>query len=131
VVMALMAVLAAIAVPVALSAQREAREAKLLAELHTIRSAVARYVADCGGFPDKLDDLVALTPPRNCRDVATGKKMRIDPVDFQGPYVYTPDEKFPKDPITRKREWSYDKRTGHVKSASKDTAMDGTLYKDW
>ena len=131
VVMAVLTVLAAIAIPVALSSQREAREAKLLAELRTIRSAVGRFVADCGGYPDKLKDLVAVTPPRNCRDVESGRKMRIDPSDFRGPYIYTPDEKFPRDPVTRKREWSYSKRTGKVRSRAKGTALDGTRYRDW
>jgi len=130
-VMALLSVLAAIAIPVALSSQREAREAKLRAELHTIRSAINRFIVDCGGYPEKLEHLVLVTPPRNCRDVETGRKIRIDPADFQGPYIYTPDEKFPKDPVTRKREWSYGGRKRHVRSTAKGTALDGTLYKDW
>jgi len=131
VVMAIVMVMAAIAIPVALSAQREAREAKLVGNLREIRSAIGRFAADCGGYPRRLEDLVVSEPPGFCHSTEDGRRMDIDRADFRGPYLYTPDEKFPKDPITRKRVWSYKKKTGEVRSCAAGSALDGTRYKDW
>ncbi|MGD8239211.1 MAG: type II secretion system protein [Armatimonadota bacterium] len=130
VVMAVIIVLAAIAIPVAMSAQREANEAKLLAELRQIRQAINRFVADCGGYPDRLEDLVTSQPPRRCRSVESGRRMPIDPVDFRGPYIWTPDEEFPRDPITRRRQWSYNRRSGEVSSRARGETLDGIRYRD-
>ncbi len=130
VVMAIIIILAAIAIPVAMSAQRDANEAKLLANLRVIRGALSRFGADCGGHPRRLEDLVTSDPPQDCYSLEDGSRMRIDPADFRGPYLYTPDERFPKDPITKKRVWSYDRRTGKVTSRALGEMLDGTPYRD-
>ena len=131
IVMAVIIILAAIAIPIGLNAQREAKEAKLRAELRELRNAINRFVAECGGYPEKLEDLMADDPPRACRSLEDGSRMPINPRDFRGPYLYTPDEQFPKDPITGKQLWSYNRRTGHVSSRAPGAAVDGTLYGDW
>jgi type II secretory pathway pseudopilin PulG len=128
--MTVIIILAAIAIPVAMSAQREAREAKLIANLNVIRGAINRFVADCGGYPLQLEDLVTSEPPRRCYSVEDGRRLRIDPADFHGPYLYTPDQGFPRDPITRSRVWGYTARTGQVRSLAQGRTLDGVRYRD-
>ena len=130
-VMAIIVVLATIAIPIGLSAHREANETKLRAELRQLRNAISRFVADCGGYPEELPDLMVDAPPQSCRSVENGSRMRIDPADFRGPYLITPDDAFPRDPITGERLWWYKRRTGQVRSHSPDMALDGTRYSDW
>jgi general secretion pathway protein G len=58
VVMAVMLVLAAIAVPSYLASIRKAKEAVLKEDLHTMRVAIDSYTADKQKAPQSLDDLV-------------------------------------------------------------------------
>ena len=58
VVMAIMAVLMAIAVPSFISAIRSAKEAALREDLHTMRDAIEQYTEDKEAAPQSLDDLV-------------------------------------------------------------------------
>lgn len=58
VVMAIIAVLMAVAVPSFISAIRSAREAALREDLHTMRDAIEQYTEDKEAAPQSLDDLV-------------------------------------------------------------------------
>jgi general secretion pathway protein G len=58
VVMAIIAVLMAVAVPSFVSAIRSAREAALREDLHTMRDAIEQYTEDKEAAPQSLDDLV-------------------------------------------------------------------------
>jgi general secretion pathway protein G len=58
VVMAIIAVLMAVAVPSFVSALRSAREAALRQDLHTMRDAIEQYTEDKEAAPQSLDDLV-------------------------------------------------------------------------
>ena len=58
VVMAIIAVLMAVAVPSFISAIRSAKEAALREDLHTIRDAIEQYTEDKEAAPQSLDDLV-------------------------------------------------------------------------
>ena len=59
-VMVVIVILAAIAVPIALNAQVEARETKLRGTLRELRTAIAAFTADCGGFPHAIEHLPTL-----------------------------------------------------------------------
>ena len=58
VVMAIMAVLMAVAIPSFISAIRSAKEAALREDLHTMRDAIEQYTEDKEAAPQSLDDLV-------------------------------------------------------------------------
>jgi general secretion pathway protein G len=58
IVMAIIMILAAVAVPSYISAVRAAREAVLREDLHVLRSAIDSYTADKQKAPQTLDDLV-------------------------------------------------------------------------
>jgi general secretion pathway protein G len=58
IVMTIVGILAAIAVPNYQWALIRAREAVLQENLYGIRSAIDQYFADQGSYPDKLDDLI-------------------------------------------------------------------------
>lgn len=58
IVMAIIGVLVTVAIPSYLGAVRQAREAVLKEDLHTLRSAIDSYTADKQKAPQSLDDLV-------------------------------------------------------------------------
>ncbi|MGO8720749.1 MAG: type II secretion system protein [Acidobacteriaceae bacterium] len=58
VVMLIISILLAIAVPSYISAIRSAREAALREDLHTMRNAIEQYTEDKEAAPQSLDDLV-------------------------------------------------------------------------
>jgi general secretion pathway protein G len=58
IVMAIIGVLAAVAIPSYLGAVRQAREAVLKEDLHVMRSAIDSYTADKQKAPQSLEDLV-------------------------------------------------------------------------
>lgn len=58
IVMAIIGVLLTVAIPSYLGAVRQAREAVLREDLHTMRSAIDSYTADKQKAPTSLDDLV-------------------------------------------------------------------------
>ena len=59
IVMAIIGVLLTVAIPSYLGAVRQAREAVLKEDLHTMRSAIDSYTADKQKAPQSLDDLVS------------------------------------------------------------------------
>ncbi len=116
IVMAVILILTAIAIPAYKATVRNAREAVLKEDLHTIRAAIDSYTADKQKAPQSLDDLV------------------------QDGYL----REIPIDPMTQSKEtWSTD--TGDtlhsldqtdpgiddVHSGSQDTGSDGQSYSTW
>jgi general secretion pathway protein G len=121
VVMTIIGILAAIAVPALRDSPQRAREAALREDLFTIRSVLDQYHGDKGVFPPDLATLV------------TDGYLR----------------KIPADPMTKSAEtWvlAYEEVTPEetsastepttpgitdVHSGSAEKALDGTQYKDW
>ena len=116
VVMAVMLILAAIAVPSYLSSVKKAKEAVLKEDLHTLRSAIDSYTADKAKAPQSLDDLV------------------------QAGYLKT----IPKDPITSRTDTWITGQSGSlttidetdpgiddVHSGAQETSSEGTSYSTW
>ena len=136
-VTALIAILAAVAVPTARFTMKREREAELRLDLRLMRNAIDAYkqLADQGmiqveigteGYPKTLDDLV-----KGVSIVGQLTKRKFL-------------RRIPIDPMTGKAEWglrSYqddmdaDSWGGQdvydVYSLSNGTALDGTKYKDW
>lgn len=116
IVMVIIGLLAAIAVPAFVSNVRSAKEAVLREDLHTIRTAIDSYTVDKQKGPQALDDLV------------------------QAGYL----REIPIDPITHRRDtWvpvqdqnvnsvdQTDPGIGDVHSGAQQSASDGTSYSTW
>ncbi|HEV7857292.1 MAG TPA: prepilin-type N-terminal cleavage/methylation domain-containing protein [Pyrinomonadaceae bacterium] len=114
IVISIIIILAAIALPQYQKAVLHAREATLRDDLFQMRKLMDQYAADKGQLPQSADDLV------------TAGYMREIPVD----------------PFTRERDWNF--TTGDdpnssegkqgltdVHSSSSDTSSEGTPYSDW
>ena len=116
IVMMIIGVLAAIAVPSYLASVKKAKEAVLKEDLHTMRTALDSYTVDKAKAPQSLEDLV------------------------QAGYL----KAIPKDPITARTDtWitsqsdtltSIDETQpgiDDVHSGAQETSSDGTAYSQW
>lgn len=118
VVMAVLGILAAVAVPQLLKTPIRAREAALKENLFTFRSMIDQYYADKGNYPDSLETLVTDGYIR---------KVPVDPFTkssetWQLTYAEADDE-----------EGAEEAAPGivDVHSGSTETALDGTAYSSW
>jgi general secretion pathway protein G len=120
VVMTIIGILAAIAVPALRDSPQRAREATLKEDLFTMRSVIDQYHGDKGVFPPDLATLVADGYLR---------KIPVDPMTKSAEtWVLTaeeipPDEQTASEPATP--------GITDIHSGSEDTALDGTLYSEW
>jgi general secretion pathway protein G len=116
IVMAIIGILSAIAIPSFVRSVQRAKEAALKEDLHTMRSAIDSYTVDKQQAPQSLDDLV------------------------QAGYMKT----IPKDPMTNRNDtWitsESDTMTDinetqggidDVHSGSQDVSTEGTSYNTW
>jgi general secretion pathway protein G len=114
IVLFIIVILAAVALPQYQKSVLKARETVLKDNLHTMRRMLDQYTADKGKLPQSLDDLV------------TEKYLREIPID----------------PMTENNEWdveigedinSVEGEQGiiNVRSKSTDTATDGRAYNEW
>ena len=114
IVISIIIILAAIALPQYQKTIMHTRETVLREDLFKMRSLIDQFAADKGRLPQSLDDLV------------TEGYMREVPVD----------------PMTNQKDWaptmgedpnSSDGGEGltDVHSNSEDTALDGTSYREW
>src|SRR5215469_13236458 len=135
VTVAILAILAAAAVPLARFKVKREKERELRYDLWTMRDAIDKYkdAADRGAFQTKVDS--QNYPP----DLET----LVNGVDVQGKKVKFL-RRIPVDPMTGKTEWGLrsmqddptsDSFGGQsvfdVYSKSQGTALDGTKYSDW
>jgi general secretion pathway protein G len=126
IVIVVIAILALIVIPRLLGAGRKAKEATLRGDLHQLRNAIQQFEADCGDYPANIDQLQTVPSGGN-----GGTGIALDVAGWQGPYLRTPDGGLPKDPFTTAADWEYTGATGHVRSASTLTAINGEAYNTW
>ena len=121
VVMTIIGILAAIAVPALRDSPRRAAEAALRADLFTFRSVLDQYKGDKGNYPPDLESLI--------RD-GYMRKIPIDPVTKAQDWVLTMEEEATEPDDLNQVE---PPKPGiiDVHSASKAKALDGTNYSDW
>jgi general secretion pathway protein G len=119
VVMTIIGILAAIAVPALKDSPQRAREAALRGDLFTFRSVIDQYKGDKGKYPPDLATLVKEGYMR---------KIPFDPMTKAPDWVLTMEEEPPEpdNPDELPEPGIID-----VHSASKDKALDGTLYSEW
>lgn len=111
VAMAIIALLLSIVAPRYFNSVSKAEEAVLKEDLSLMRSALDKYRADTGKYPDTLDDLV------------NKKYLRKLPVD---PITKRSDSWVPVPPTSDEQGAVYDIRSGAL-----GKARDGTLYGEW
>jgi general secretion pathway protein G len=120
VVVAIIGILAAIAVPAMRTAPQRAREAALREDLFTLRSCVDQFHADRGRYPASLDELVSLGYLRS---------MPFDPITrSKDTWV----------PVLEEATEGQDERQQEaglgiidIHSGSDQAALDGTKYAEW
>jgi general secretion pathway protein G len=135
VTVAILAILAAAAVPVARFQVKRARERELRYDLWQMRDAIDHYkdAADKGAFQTKLD---SQNYPPDLETLVKGVDVQTKKVRFL--------RRIPMDPMTGQAEWGLrsmqddpksDSWGGQsvfdVYSKSTGTALDGTKYSDW
>lgn len=86
IVIIIIAVLAAIAIPKFANSSGRSKEAALKADLRMYRNAIDLFKTDTGVYPASLDDLAATTAPANGKDTA-GTTKAITAADWKGPYI--------------------------------------------
>jgi general secretion pathway protein G len=86
IVIIIIAVLAAIAIPKFADSSKRSKEAALRADLKLYRNAIELFKADTGAYPALLSDLAATTAPAAGVD-STGTAKTITQADWKGPYL--------------------------------------------
>ena len=135
VTVAILAILASAAVPIARFKIKREKERELRYDLWTMRDAIDKYkdAADRGAFQTKVDS----------QNYPPDMETLVNGVDVQGKKVRFL-RHIPVDPMTGKTEWGLrsmqddptsDSYGGQsvfdVYSKSQGTALDGTKYSDW
>ena len=116
IVVAIIGILAAIAMPALIHVPDKAKEAVLRTDLHTFRDVLDQYYADKGKYPESLQTLVSES------------YLRAIPKD---PFTNSPDSwqtemADPEPGSTSAATGIYDVKSGHD-----GTALDGSRYADW
>ncbi len=120
VVMAIIGILAAIAVPAMKDAPQRAREAALKEDLFTLRSCLDQFHADRGRDPTSLDEMVGMGYIRG---------IPVDPVTRSKDTWVVVYEEAAADQDQRQAEAG--PGVIDVHSGSDQTALDGTKYSEW
>jgi general secretion pathway protein G len=121
VVMTIIGILAAIAVPALRDSPKRAREATLRGDLFTFRSVIDQYKGDKGNYPPDLETLI--------KD-GYMRKIPLDPMTKAADWVLTFEEEAtePDDPTFTETAVP---GVIDVHSASPEIGLDGTAYSEW
>ena len=123
VVMTIVGILAAIAVPALRDSPQRAREAALREDLYAFRSVIDQYHGDKGNYPADLQTLITDGYLR---------KVPLDPMTKSAESWVLTYEEIPQDQ-QQSAPADQPQQPGiiYVHSGSPAKALDGTLYKDW
>ena len=122
VVMTIVGILAAIAVPALRDSPQRAREAALREDLFSMRSVIDSYHGDKGNYPA---DLQALVTDGYLR------KIPLDPMTKSADTWALAYEELAADAQAPSSDQPLQPGVIDVHSGSPNKALDGTLYKDW
>jgi prepilin-type N-terminal cleavage/methylation domain-containing protein len=123
VVMTIIGILAAIAIPALRDSPQRAREAALKEDLFTMRSTIDQFHGDKGYYPPDLATLVS-----------TGylRQIPLDPMTkSRDTWVVAYEELEPASEGAAPPEESPNPGVVDIHSGATGKALDGTLYKDW
>ncbi len=121
VVIAIIGILAAIAVPAMQTAPKRARESALREDLFTLRSCLDQFHADRDRYPSSIDELVSLGYLRS---------VPVDPVTRSKDTWVPAYEEVASDQQDERQQTS-GPGIIDIHSGSAETALDGTKYADW
>jgi general secretion pathway protein G len=116
IVMVVIGLLAAIAIPAYTSNIRNAKEAVLKEDLHTMRQAIDSYTVDKAKAPQSLDDLVQ------------AGYLKAMPVD---PFTHRSDTWLPVQSDSMSTMDQTESGIDDVHSGAQQTASDGSSYNTW
>jgi general secretion pathway protein G len=116
IVMAIIAILVSISVPIYANMIRRAKEAVLREDLHTLRTAIDSYTVDKEKAPESLDDLV---------QAGYLKAVPVDPMT-QSSETWITGESDTMTDIDETQSGMND-----VHSGSQDISSEGTSYNTW
>ena len=116
IVMVVIGILAAIAIPAYVSSVRAAKEAVLREDLHVMRAAIDSYTVDKAKAPESLDDLVQ------------SGYLKVMPKD---PFTNRTDTWIPAQSDTLSSIDQTQPGIDDVHSGAQMTASDGTSYNTW
>ena len=122
VVMTIIGILAAIAVPALRDSPQRAREATLKEDLFTMRSVIDQYHGDKGSYPPDLATLVTAGYIR---------KVPIDPMTKSADTWVAVMEEAPAADSSAPSDAPTTPGIVDIHSGSTGKSLDGTLYKDW
>lgn len=127
IVMAIIGVLAAVAVPLLKNAPRRAQEAALKQNLRVMRDAIEQHRADKGHYPPSLQSLVVEEYLR---------AIPLDPITRSNTTWVEVLAEFPA--LSEEEPWAEtdlspfgDPGVEDVYSGSEENALDGSAYADW
>jgi general secretion pathway protein G len=123
VVMTIIGILAAIAVPALRDSPQRAREATLREDLFTFRTVIDQYHGDKGSYPADLQTLVAAGYIRKIPVDPMTKSADTWVLAFEEPSTEANTSAPPDQPTTL--------GIVDIHSGSPGKALDGTLYADW
>lgn len=116
IVMVIIGILAAIAVPMYVQSVRHAREAVLREDLRTLRSAIDSYTVDKQKAPQTLDDLV---------EAGYVKALPVDP------FTHRSDTWVPGQDDTLQTLDQTEPGINDVHSGAQEVSSDGSAYSSW
>jgi general secretion pathway protein G len=122
VVMTIIGILAAIAVPALRDSPQRAREAALRGDLYSFRSVIDQYHGDKGYYPADLQTLVTDGYMR---------KIPLDPMTKSADTWVLAYEEPSTDTATQSVDQPQQPGIIDVHSGSMGKALDGTAYKEW
>lgn len=128
IVIIVIAVLAAIALPRFINSGLRSKEASLKSDLKLYRNAIQTFSNDTGAYPATIADLSAAAAPANGLDSA-GSSKSIVATDWKGPYI----DAIVTDPVSG-AAFTYattSPNVGKVTSSASGNATDGTAYSGW
>ena len=122
VVVSMIGILAAIALPNLVQMPRRSKEAVLKTNLRTIRQAIDQHHGDLGYYPESLELLV---------DEEYLRKVPVDPITGTDEWelIYEVPDEFEELPETELEGGG--PGVIDIHSLSEDAALDGTLYAEW
>jgi general secretion pathway protein G len=128
IVIIVIAVLAAIALPRFINSGLRSKEASLKSDLKIYRNAVQLFMNDTGAYPATLAALSATAAPATGLDSA-GASKAITATDWKGPYI----DSIMTDPVSG-NAFTYaitSPNVGKINSSAAGNGSDGTAYSTW
>lgn len=122
VVIAIVGILAAVAMPKLKDVPRKAREAVLKTNLHTLRDVIDQHYGDKGRYPASLEALVEAGYLRKIPDDITRRNDT---------WVVVYEEVDPDNPPVESEEGDGQPGIVDVHSGSTAISLDGTPYSEW